>query len=1167
MVSKFIDLTDLCTSDESDEGPPAQRSQKRQGSYSASHSGLRIQGPISPPALSRQALSNAQGRENVPMASNLPQAKSNPHSEQKVKEEATLASTNFHPGIAVRESHGVASAESFGNPYGTPAQQTPRKIDWTVEKIEVALRNFSHDIGHDAAKVTTRLLQSTWKTMAPTPLTYSKKNWFVGMKRTPVEAGNGALKLKVKHMGPGRTGKQAIRDYYEVKGIKTDKEPVPKYDFHHIEIRKNILSPNTILNFVPHLRDLADEEESKYRRWLENLENMDKTSGFATLSRKEKVHKTCQKERALTLLLYLDSWLKKLSIQNCSKTTLIRYMASQTDAVTPQQMSSILSSYNNDNDSPWSAKTVKIFTEAFDRVFDNSDIWKEGAVTLRDVLLLDKSIDTIVDSKKWIKDTPNQVKPIEENTTLETFLETYSLLGCLICFSHSCEHGEYGTDNERKRFSIDVVGGLKPLVCKKAMQASKVNSSRSQSSSNDPWEYEDSRKPCSDECFLRVRPNTPVKSWSETEIMLLKTAVFFFCDQDEPIQCSTAVATGRPCWDVDRQFHRLGLQLPQQPLRSQEPDEVKSVHWYDRFKKVLHADWQEQTITHAHQLKDHFDPCSHDGPCTKDNCECARNGLMCERFCRCTVDTCAIKFTGCACHSQGRTCLPRQKGEKPCICIQLNRECDPALCGSCGATDRANPKNAEDDQLFKHGCQNCALQRGKSKSLLLGKSTIEGCGYGLFTAENIAQDDFVIEYVGELITQDEGVRREARRGDVFDEEHNSSYLFTLLEQEGIWVDAAIYGNLSRYINHQDDFGKGQGCNITPKIMYVGSEYRIKFSALRDINAGEELFFNYGSEFPNLTKKLLEEQEEQTAVETNAKKQGKARKGWDEEEVVDNTKKPKGKKRGRKPKKKSFAARLESDQEAEDGNEALSDEDLGPRKRKPKLEGSESGREKYRKRNIKSNLRSGTGRSRFYGRQGLGRNNPAQQGDDVDMPDAETPRSQGKRSKKMAEDDEDEDEIDENLDAEYNGGGLGNGAGHRGGDTIHRRAVVEETEDSAAEEDTPSRVRTRKRGHDIRDLNPSLTREDLAFDQMGHDRLKSEATAKLPVAQKKKRGRPRKVQPVDEIAETDDNADENSTGATSMDNKLSQSIINDSDASSNAGGNRNRVRKRPARYDE
>lgn len=54
---------------------------------------------------------------------------------------------------------------------------------------------------------------------------------------------------------------------------------------------------------------------------------------------------------------------------------------------------------------------------------------------------------------------------------------------------------------------------------------------------------------------------------------------------------------------------------------------------------------------------------------------------------------------------------------------------------------------------------------------------MDGVGYGLFTAEDIAQDDFVIEYVGELITHDEGVRREARRGDVFDEESNISYVF------------------------------------------------------------------------------------------------------------------------------------------------------------------------------------------------------------------------------------------------------------------------------------------------------------------------------------------------------------------------------------------------------
>lgn len=188
--------------------------------------------------------------------------------------------------------------------------------------------------------------------------------------------------------------------------------------------------------------------------------------------------------------------------------------------------------------------------------------------------------------------------------------------------------------------------------------------------------------------------------------------------------------------------------------------------------------------------------------------------------------------------------------------MQLNRECDPQLCGSCGAFERADPANADDYWLHSTGCQNCDLQRGRHKTVLLGQSQLEGVGYGLFTAEDIAQDEFIVEYVGELITHDEGVRREARRGDVFDEYSNISYVFTLLENEGIWVDAAIYGNLSRYINHASEHDR-QGCNITPRILYVNGEYRIKFTALRDIKAGEELFFNYGENFPNLTKKLLD----------------------------------------------------------------------------------------------------------------------------------------------------------------------------------------------------------------------------------------------------------------------------------------------------------------------
>ncbi|KAJ4223240.1 hypothetical protein NW757_014386 [Fusarium falciforme] len=266
-------------------------------------------------------------------------------------------------------------------------------------------------------------------------------------------------------------------------------------------------------------------------------------------------------------------------------------------------------------------------------------------------------------------------------------------------------------------------------------------------------------------------------------------------------------------------------------------------------------------IAHAakeHQQRELIEPCSHEGPCTLENCICVQYGYLCEKYCGCTVENCAYKFTGCACHSQGKTCLSKQK-DRPCVCVQLNRECDPDLCGTCGVLERADPENAEDELLHATGCQNCSLQRGLTRALALGQSQLEGVGYGLFAAEFIAQGDFIIEYVGELITHDEGVRREARRGDVFDEESNISYVFTLLENEGIWVDAAMYGNLSRYINHASEKSDGdmRGCNITPRILYVNGEYRIKFTATRDIQAGEELFFNYGKNFPNLTKKLLD----------------------------------------------------------------------------------------------------------------------------------------------------------------------------------------------------------------------------------------------------------------------------------------------------------------------
>lgn len=1026
--------------------------------------------PISPPALNRAVSGFTQEEPALmpvmsPLKSNCGSAQNPPRDETKP------TSLPLRTGSTVKMGQSISSAsqqtQQLHPIHRTPKTHTPKKVDWTTDKLVLTLRKMSSQIEKDAAKLAIRLVYVSWKKDAPKPLNLSRKNWFASMEKIAQQGGKGAMKIKVKH-NQSRSGKQEKRESYQAVCIKTDREHAPKYSFHHVEISKNILSPNTMLSFVPHLRDLADEEEPKYRQWLKNLENMDSQSGFATLSRQEKVFKTMQKEFATVLMLYLDTWLDELAIENCTKSTLIRYMASQTDAVTPQQKSSILNSYSDDSGSPRSAKAVRMFTNAFDEVF--TDIkYGQSAVTLRDVLFLDKSVDTIVDPKKWAKETPSQVnKPVEENPTVEGFLETYALLGCLICCSHSCEHGEYGVDNERKRFSVAEVGGLESMLRKKAIQAAKTKGVDSSTV------LLKARKPCGEECYLNGKPGTRARAWTDSETMLLRSLFATLIDTSIPVQCAAAVATGRPCWDVNRQLEKLQIPLPSAPS-PQAIKPVKLVHWYDRSKKMLMGDWQDQTITHQHQLKDHFDPCNHEGPCTYTNCPCVQNRLMCERFCRCTGATCATKFTGCACHSLGKACLPKQK-ERPCICIQLNRECDPFLCGSCGARERANPRNADNDELYQTGCQNCVLQRGKAKSLVLGKSMIENCGYGLFAAQDIAQDEFVIEYVGELISQDEGVRREARRGDVFDEASNTSYLFTLLEQEGIWVDAAIYGNLSRYINHQDDADKrGLGCNVTPKILYVGGEYRIKFTSMREIKAGDELFFNYGANFPNLTKKLLDEQEEEEKVKKRRGRKAKANKGDDDLDSDRPNKKAgksKGKKRGRKPKNKAFG-KVDSDPEdmddvaddlAEEGP-LFMDIHRGRKRKRTYLEDDSEEEEEYRPEGADSDLHSAVpdrsnSRAKSSGRKSgksgnlfsrvlnnnrsHGADSQADEGEADDGEPKSTPRRRGRKARKIVEPHEGDSAEDGSVMV------VNSKLQDNGRDS-----------DSAADEETPSRMRTRR----------------------------------------------------------------------------------------------------------
>ncbi|KAF5492315.1 Histone-lysine N-methyltransferase EZH1 [Colletotrichum siamense] len=719
-------------------------------------------------------------------------------------------------------------------------KQTPNKGISDFNHITSSLTKYSHDIRKNHVEMVLYALKST----KPRETRVSTgHDWFadVGISPTTEEKGT-TMKIRVKQHFRGRKADQGRDAHYLPVCVKSTKDAVPKYRFHHTEIVKNVLSPNSMLKFVPVIRDLEPEEERDYLLWLNELERMDASCGFKTLgNREDRVNRTFRKERTATLSLFLDSWLKKLNIDNCNRTTLIRHMASSEsdDAITPQQKTSLVNLHSDDNlaATPRALKAARVFTEAFDYVF-YQEVPKDRGVLLRDVLKLDKSVDEIVESKKAAKGDN------EKASSLEHWIETHTVMGCLICYSNSCEHGDYSIENHKRNFSMDCIG----------MYGRMFSANRVISSKEDP-EHSDPPPPCQRGCF-QINANTPDASsrpWTEDETNLLRS-LFTILDHNKvrvKAQCATAEILNRSCWDVNHHLQSLGITLP--PLETFEPARVKNLPWYDRKKKMLIGDWQDHTNSHDTKVRPSNDPCHHDGPCTAENCTCIMNDILCEKFCRCTEDCCAYKFTGCACHASGKTCLQKQKEGRPCICVQLNRECDPDLCGTCGAVERADPANRHDDALFQTGCQNIAIQRGVSKAVVLGKSQLEGCGYGLFTAEDIAQDEFVIEYTGELIVADEGVRREARRGEAFAVEKSTSYVFSLLDYEGIWVDAAIYGNLSRYINHAVE-----AANVQPGILYVNGEYRIRFSATRSIKAGEELFFNYGENFPNLTKKMIKE---------------------------------------------------------------------------------------------------------------------------------------------------------------------------------------------------------------------------------------------------------------------------------------------------------------------
>ena len=99
--------------------------------------------------------------------------------------------------------------------------------------------------------------------------------------------------------------------------------------------------------------------------------------------------------------------------------------------------------------------------------------------------------------------------------------------------------------------------------------------------------------------------------------------------------------------------------------------------------------------------------------------------------------------------------------------------------------------------------------------------------------KNLRKGEFIIEYVGEVLTKKEFVRR-------MDHYRSENRVHWYIMQLGAneYIDAGVKANVSRFINHSCD------PNATTETWIVGKERRVRVVALKDMDAGTELTFDY-----------------------------------------------------------------------------------------------------------------------------------------------------------------------------------------------------------------------------------------------------------------------------------------------------------------------------------
>ncbi|KAI1238133.1 hypothetical protein IHE44_0012848, partial [Lamprotornis superbus] len=183
--------------------------------------------------------------------------------------------------------------------------------------------------------------------------------------------------------------------------------------------------------------------------------------------------------------------------------------------------------------------------------------------------------------------------------------------------------------------------------------------------------------------------------------------------------------------------------------------------------------------------------------------------------------------------------------DSECLNRMLMYECHPQVCP---AGER---------------CQNqCFTKRQYPETKII---KTDGKGWGLVAKRDIKKGEFVNEYVGELIDEEECMARIK-----YAHENDITHFYMLTIDKDRIIDAGPKGNYSRFMNHS--------CqpNCETLKWTVNGDTRVGLFAVCDIPAGTELTFNYnldclGNEKTNSSTNASEEKGKKTKKRTRRRR--------------------------------------------------------------------------------------------------------------------------------------------------------------------------------------------------------------------------------------------------------------------------------------------------------